>query len=79
MLVGAGYHSTDIFIIGMLTEPTKTRIDKNLSAFSLLLKDHEEIRPKYIINKIGSIQFCHPTKLPHVGIPQIEPEIRATV
>jgi hypothetical protein len=33
------HHSTDIFIIGMLTEPTKTRIDKNLSAFSLLLKE----------------------------------------
>ena len=30
------HHSTDIFIIGILTDPTKTRIDKNLSADKFL-------------------------------------------
>ena len=71
------HQSTDFFIIGILTTPIKTSTEKNLSALSLFSKDAcKEIKPRYIMNKINVevILASHCHQVPHVGIPQIEPE-----
>jgi hypothetical protein len=74
------HHSTDILMIGIFTEPTRTNIERNLSAFSWLLNEScKDIKPRYIINsiKVDTILASQTHQVPHVGIPHIDPEISA--
>ena len=74
------HQSTDFLIIGIFTKPIKTSTDINLSAFSKLVKELcKDINPRYIINKIkvDVIRASHCHHVPHVGIPHIEPDIKA--
>ena len=72
------YHqSTDFLIMGIFTTPIITNIDISRSAFSKLEKDPCRVKiPRYIINNINVevILASHCHQVPHVGIPQIDPE-----
>ena len=74
------HQSTDFLIIGICTNPIIERYANSLSALSKLLNElWREINPKYIINniKVEVILASHSHQVPHVGMPQIEPETKA--